>query len=82
MALKSTPRDRDASPYKDRPELMAAEQIRPKAQNAYQDEIDRNDDVEQPWDDQDKNAGEKRDDWLEMSKADDHDGVPIGCMSE
>jgi hypothetical protein len=51
---------------------MAAEQIRPKAQNADQDEIDRNDDVEQPWDDQDENAGEKRDDWLEMSKADNH----------
>ncbi len=72
MALKSTLRDRDASPNSRLFEKS-------KAENAEHDQIDRDDDVEQARDDENENAGDDCDDGLQVSDADDHDGVPFGC---
>ena len=75
MALKSTPRDRDASPDS---RLFD----KSKTDHTDDDQVGRDNEIEQARDNQNSDAGDERDDGLQMSDADDHDGVPFGCMSE
>lgn len=64
MALKSTLGDRDASPP-----FGSADKF--EADDADQDHVDRNNEVEQARNDQDENASNQRDNELRMSDADD-----------
>jgi hypothetical protein len=48
-----------------------------EAGDAYEDQIDRDDVIEQARHDQDQNAGNKRDDWLQMGDRDFHVEAPF-----
>jgi hypothetical protein len=72
-ALKNTASLADASP---RNRLLDNSQT----EYANQDQIGRNDEVEQPRNDENENAGNERDNRLQVSDANNHDRVPLGCV--
>src|SRR5262249_51779077 len=49
-----------------------------EADDADKNQIDGDDEVEQPWHDEDQDAGNKRDQRREMGGGDDHDHEPFG----
>jgi hypothetical protein len=49
-----------------------------ESDQSLDNEIDRNDNVEEPWDDQDEDAGDKCDDRRQFGSSDDHDFPRVG----
>jgi hypothetical protein len=49
---------------------------RVEADQADDDEIEGNDEVQQPWNDQDQNAGDQRDNRRDVSDGEDHFKTP------
>ena len=71
MALKSTLGDRDASPP-----FRSADKSKPE--HSDQDQVGSDNEIEQARNNQDSDASDERDDRLQMTDTDDHDGVPLG----